>query len=192
MRAPRRDQLRNRQRLVTAAREAFGEHGPEVSLETIARRAGVGATTLYRHFPGKDDLIEAVLDDLGQAVRESARRATRIEDPYEAFRAVFTQSCDMSERELATFVKLAGTSGRADEHAQHLIASIVGPATLRLREAGGLRPDITVADTAMFVRMAVTADSSQTLAKAIAVLLAGLISPAEPPTVHAMPTGRHS
>jgi AcrR family transcriptional regulator len=187
MRAPRKDQLRNRQRLVTAARDAFAEHGPDISLEKIAQRAGMGPTTLYRHFPGKDDLIEAVLDDLIEAVRENADRAMRIEDPYEAFRVVFTQSCDLSERDLATFVKLAGASHRADDHAQRLIASVVGPATLRLREAGGLRPDITVADIAMFVRMALTADTNENLAKAIEVLLVGLTHPADPRTVHSGP-----
>jgi AcrR family transcriptional regulator len=184
MRAPRRDQLRNRQRLVTAAREAFTEHGPEISLEKIAQRAGVGPTTLYRHFPGKDHLIEAVLDDLVQTVQENADRALRIEDPHEAFRVVFTQSCDMSERDLATFVKLAGASRRAGEHAQRLITGVVGPVTSRLREAGGLRPDITVADIAMFIRMAVTADNRESLAKAIEVLLAGLTRPAGHQTVH--------
>jgi AcrR family transcriptional regulator len=184
MRAPRKDQLRNRQRLVTAARDAFAEYGPEISLESIARRAGVGPSTLYRHFPGKDDLIEAVLDDLIQTARDNADQAMRIEDPHEAFRVVFTQSCDLSERDIATFVKLAGASPRADDHAQRLIIGVVGPATSRLREAGGLRPDITVADIAMFVRMAVTAHNNESLAKAIDVLLAGVTCPAEPQTVH--------
>lgn len=175
MKAPRKDQLRNRQRLVTAAREAFAEHGPDTSLEKIAHRAGVGPTTLYRHFPGKDDLIEAVLDDLVHTVQDHADQAIRIEDPYQAFRAVFTQSCDMSERDLATFVKLAGASHRADAHAHQLIADVVGPATARLHQAGGLRPDITADDIATFVRMAVTAHTNDTLTKAIEVLLAGLI-----------------
>jgi AcrR family transcriptional regulator len=180
MRAPRRYQVRNRQRLVTAAREAFTEHGPEVSLEKIAQRAGVGPTTLYRHFPAKDDLIEAVFGDLAQAVRENADRAMRIENPHEAFRVVFTQSCDMSERDLAIFVNLAGASRRADEHARRLIIGLVGPAATRLREAGGLRPDITVADIAAFIRMAVTADNRESRAKAMQILLAGVTRPGGP------------
>jgi hypothetical protein len=81
-------------------------------------------------------------------------------------------------------VKLAGASPRADDHAQRLITDVVGPATSRLREAGGLRPDITVADIAMFVRMAVTAHNNESLAKAIDVLLAGVTCPAEAQTVH--------
>src|SRR5258705_5124306 len=106
MRAPRKDVLRNRQRLVTAAREAFIEHGPEVSLDEIAHRAGVGPTTLYRHFPDKDDLIQAVLDDLIQAVQDNADQATNIGDPYEAFPAAFSRSCYLSQRQVASFLLL--------------------------------------------------------------------------------------
>lgn len=59
-RAPRADAQRNRGRLVEAAREGFSKHGTEASLEDIARQAGVGIGTLYRHFPTRDALIEAV------------------------------------------------------------------------------------------------------------------------------------
>lgn len=56
----RADARRNHERIVTAAREAFAEHGPGAPLDDIARRAGVGAGTLYRHFAGREALIEAV------------------------------------------------------------------------------------------------------------------------------------
>lgn len=59
-RAMRADARRNYDRLVEVAREIFTEQGPEAPLDEIARRAGVGAGTLYRHFPGRDPLIEAV------------------------------------------------------------------------------------------------------------------------------------
>ncbi|MEU8636186.1 helix-turn-helix domain-containing protein [Amycolatopsis sp. NPDC048633] len=171
----RKDQLRNRQRLVSAARDAFGEHGSEASLEEIARRAGVGPTTLYRHFPGKDDLIEAVLDDLIASVRENAERLADDADPRAAFRAVFTRGCDLTERDMATFARLAAAGPRSDAHAQGLIAAVVGPATTRLRDAGGLRAGITVDDIARFVRMTLTAGDPDTQVKAIDVLLAGLV-----------------
>jgi AcrR family transcriptional regulator len=179
MPVPRKDVLRNRQRLVTAARTAFIEHGPEISLEEIARRAGVGPTTLYRHFPDKDNLIYAVLDDLIQAVQDNADRAMQVDDPHEAFRAVFTGSCDLSDSEVATFLRLAGASTRADEHANRLITAVIGPTTARLRAAGGLRPDITAADITMFIRMTVAADNEESRAKAIDILLSGVIRPAQ-------------
>lgn len=59
-RKPRIDAQRNRERLLEVAREAFTEHGPEATMDDIARRANVGPGTLYRHFPSRDALIEAV------------------------------------------------------------------------------------------------------------------------------------
>src|SRR3954465_3498301 len=59
-RAMRADARRNYERLVAVARDVFAEQGPEAPLDEIARRAGVGAGTLSRHFPGRDPLIEAV------------------------------------------------------------------------------------------------------------------------------------
>lgn len=70
-RKPRADAQRNRERLVEAAKVAFAEKGPDASLEEIARRAGVGIGTLYRHFPTRDAILEAVyrreLDQLAEA-----------------------------------------------------------------------------------------------------------------------------
>ncbi|MBP1821700.1 TetR/AcrR family transcriptional regulator [Mycobacterium sp. OAE908] len=180
MRTPRRDVQRNRQRLVAAAREAFNEQGPAASLEEIARRAGVGPTTLYRHFPDKDDLVVAVLDDFIAEAGE-ADSAEDVSDPLEAFRSVFTESCDLSGAETETFLRLAATSPRAKSHAQRLITDLVEPFTTRLREAGGLHPGITVDDIAMFIRMTVAADDHAGRAKAVQVLLAGLTHTPEAP-----------
>lgn len=60
VRKPRADSLRNREQLMAAAKAAFAEVGPDVALEEIARRAGVGIGTLYRHFPTRDALLSAV------------------------------------------------------------------------------------------------------------------------------------
>ncbi|WP_231382510.1 TetR/AcrR family transcriptional regulator [Mycobacterium simiae] len=68
---------RNRHKLVTAAREAFNEQGPQTSLEEIARRAGVGATTLYRHFADKDDLVRRTVHHSTPASRGPAPRHHR-------------------------------------------------------------------------------------------------------------------
>jgi AcrR family transcriptional regulator len=69
----RADGARNRQRLIDVAKQTFTELGPEISLETIARRAGVGKGTLYRHFPVRDALVEAVcrreLEQLAEAAQ---------------------------------------------------------------------------------------------------------------------------
>ncbi|MFI9331366.1 TetR/AcrR family transcriptional regulator [Kitasatospora sp. NPDC052868] len=72
--AQRTDARRNRERLLAAAQEAFTEAGPEASLNEIARRAGVGPGTLYRHFPTRGTLLAAVLDERVERLCTAADR----------------------------------------------------------------------------------------------------------------------
>ena len=74
-RKPRADGQRNRERLIEAAKAAFAEVGADVSLDEIARRAGVGIGTLYRHFPTRDAIVEAVYR---REVRQLAGSAARL------------------------------------------------------------------------------------------------------------------
>jgi len=74
-RAPRADAQRNRERLLEAAKQAFAAAGPDVGLDEIARRAGVGIGTLYRHFPNRDAIVEAVYR---REVQQLADAATRL------------------------------------------------------------------------------------------------------------------
>ena len=81
----RADARRNRDRVLEAARAAFGAEGSDVSLDEIARRAGVGAGTVYRHFATKEALFEAVVfDRIGELVEE-ARALSDDPDPGRAF-----------------------------------------------------------------------------------------------------------
>jgi len=73
-RKPRADAQRNRDRLLAAAKAAFADLGADVSLDEIARRAGVGIGTLYRHFPSRDALVEAVYRREVQQLAEAASR----------------------------------------------------------------------------------------------------------------------
>jgi AcrR family transcriptional regulator len=73
-RKPRADGQRNRERLVDSAKTAFADLGADVSLEEIARRAGVGIGTLYRHFPTRDAVVEAVYRREVQQLGDAARR----------------------------------------------------------------------------------------------------------------------
>ncbi len=87
-RPKRADARRNYDRVLAAAREAFAEGGESTSLEEIARRAGVGIGTLYRHFPNRQALLEALYVD---EVEEVCRSAAELEDadPWEALNAWF-------------------------------------------------------------------------------------------------------
>lgn len=83
-RKPRADAQRNRERLLEVAKAAFAELGPGVSLEEIARRAGVGIGTLYRHFPTREAIIEAVYRRELQQLAEAAIRLRATAAPIEA------------------------------------------------------------------------------------------------------------
>jgi AcrR family transcriptional regulator len=88
-RSERSDARDNRRRLLDAARAALAEHGPSVSVNEIARAAGVGVGTLYRRYPTKADLIVALLGELEEELRAAiAERRTQAADPVDEFRAV--------------------------------------------------------------------------------------------------------
>ena len=88
MRPLRADARQNYERLVEAAADSIGELGPSVSLEEVARRAGVGIGTLYRHFPNRQALLEAVYRDQVTAHCERAHELLATTPPAEALSAV--------------------------------------------------------------------------------------------------------
>lgn len=85
-RKPRADALRNRDRLLEAAKTVFGAGGPEASLETVARKAGVGIGTLYRHFPTREALFEAVYRHEVEQLADLAERLQKQKRPIESLR----------------------------------------------------------------------------------------------------------
>ncbi len=92
---PRADALRNRERVVTAAREMFVEFGPDVPLDEIARRAGVGNATLYRNFPDRDALVREVVVSVMDRTSEAAEQAlTETGDAFAALERFVHVSAD--------------------------------------------------------------------------------------------------
>ena len=83
-RSSRADAQRNRERLIAAASEAFASDEQPVSMDSIARRAGVGSGTLYRHFPTREDLVEEVYRDQMQRLRTGAQELLESESPARA------------------------------------------------------------------------------------------------------------
>lgn len=81
----RSDARRNRERLVASTRELFARGGVDVSVEEITREAGLGMGTLYRHFPTKEDLIDAVLEDAFTELVHAAEKAAANEDGWAGF-----------------------------------------------------------------------------------------------------------
>ncbi|GAA2950204.1 TetR/AcrR family transcriptional regulator [Streptomyces enissocaesilis] len=145
---PRADALRNRERIVSAAREMFVESGPEVPLDEIARRAGVGNATLYRHFPDRTELVRHVVVSVMSRAADRARAAIAEEaDPFDALRRFVHAAAD--ERIGALCPMLA--DGFDKEHPELLaererLEGAVDSLMRRARRAGRLRDDVAVGD----------------------------------------------
>src|SRR6266852_2961164 len=86
MRRPRADSIRNRERVLEAAKAVFSAGGPDASLDAVARHAGVGIGTLYRHFPTREALFEAVYRHEVEQLAELAETLKTEAEPVEALR----------------------------------------------------------------------------------------------------------
>jgi AcrR family transcriptional regulator len=86
-RKPRTDAQRNRERILEVAKEAFARSGASTSLDDVAKQAGVGAGTLYRHFPTRDSLLEAVYHSEVEKLAAAERKFAQTMRPMEALRA---------------------------------------------------------------------------------------------------------
>lgn len=147
----RRDAERNRGLIVEAARTAFATDGIEVSVEEIARRAGVGMGTLYRRFPTKGDLVDAVLEDAFSEICQAAEEALELEDGWVGFTTFLERVFELHVRNRG--IKDVIASGQHDRrrleslraHMRPLIAEIV----TRAQEQGELRPDFVTEDMPM-------------------------------------------
>jgi AcrR family transcriptional regulator len=144
----RADALRNRERIVAAAREIFVEYGPEAPLDDIARRAGIGNATLYRHFADRQALFRDVLLSVMALTTEHAQRAAVQEaDPFTALRDFAHMAVD--ERVGALCGMLVGGLDRNSTELEaqcERLENAVEALMERARQAGQLRPDVTVGD----------------------------------------------
>jgi AcrR family transcriptional regulator len=91
-RGQRADARRNRKRILEVARELFAEHGFDVQVDQIAKRAGVGVGTVYRHFPNKLDMLQALIEARFEALANAAREGIANPDPWAGFAAFMRYS----------------------------------------------------------------------------------------------------
>ncbi|MFJ8310978.1 MULTISPECIES: TetR/AcrR family transcriptional regulator [unclassified Streptomyces] len=146
--ALRRDAQRNRELLVAAARELFAEQGINVPLDEIARRAGVGNATLYRRFPTRGDLVEAVFHEDLTAVMAAGERARRQDDAWSALTSYVEGVCALLARDrgvadlITTGVEGAPTLDAVHVHNRATLDVLMG----RAARAGVLRTDVITED----------------------------------------------
>ncbi|MER7406663.1 helix-turn-helix domain-containing protein [Streptomyces sp. NPDC000070] len=145
---PRADALRNRERIVTAAREMFVEHGPDVPLDEIARRAGVGNATVYRNFPDRDALVrEVVCSVLDRTVEAGELALAEAGDAFEALERFVHTSADERISALCPMVSSTFDQNHPDlEAARERVERILQTVMNRAKAAGQLRPDVGVGD----------------------------------------------
>src|SRR5205823_4492319 len=139
----RRDAERNRQRILDAARELFTERGLSVTLNDIAHHAGVGVGTVYRRFPDKAQLIDALFEQRLQQIVELVEAARTDSDPWNGLTRFFEEVLELQAADRGLKELLLGAPGaparvaRLREQIRPLVADIVQ----RARAAGHLRAD---------------------------------------------------
>src|SRR5215469_5272321 len=146
----RADAQRNYARLLSAAMAAFTEHGADdTSLEEIARRAGVGIGTLYRHFPTRQALLEAVYRDQVEALRARADELTGSDAPGEALAAWLRALMAFSSTKQSLTTALLATIGKESDllsACSKVIWDAAGILLKRAQQAGEVRADADARD----------------------------------------------
>ena len=143
-RRPRVDAQRNRERILEVAREAFTRHGPEATLDDIARRAEIGPGTLYRHFPTRDALVEAVFRSQVEKLTAAGKRFAATMPPLDALRAWMFEFIDYVAGKaliLPAMDTVPGGSTRMIEGTRGVIHSTFRALVQRAIESGELRAD---------------------------------------------------
>ena len=163
----RRDAERNRQRILDAARVVFADRGLSGSHDDIAREAGVGVGTVYRRFPDKEQLIDALFEARIQEIADVARAAVDHPDPWDALVGFLmrTQELQSQDRGLKELVLGGSRGAERAVAARSLIAPLAGQILQRAKDAGAVRSDFELTDLPMIqLAIGTIAESSRDIA----------------------------
>jgi AcrR family transcriptional regulator len=166
----RRDAERNRRRILDAARVVFADRGLSGSHDDIAREAGVGVGTVYRRFPDKEQLIDALFEARIQEIADVARAAVDHPDPWEALVGFLmrTQELQSQDRGLKELVLGGSRGAERAVAARSLIAPLAGQILQRAKDAGAVRSDFELTDLPMIqLAIGTIAESSRDIAPEI-------------------------
>ncbi len=149
-RKPRADARRNRELLIAAAKGVLGAGGPGASLEAVAREAGVGIGTLYRHFPDRETLFHAVFSRELEELARSAERLDNAEDPVAALRGWLHANVALVETKRGMLGALSMVMSEESKRCYADHATRIGAAVDRLlrraADTGRIRPGVTAED----------------------------------------------
>ncbi|MFG2557133.1 TetR/AcrR family transcriptional regulator [Streptomyces sp. NPDC048581] len=149
----RSDAERNRERIIAAARTVFGRDGLSASMASVARQAEVGIATLFRHFPGKEDLVAAVFADRMEAYAQATAEALADPDPWSGFTGYIEKVCAMqaADRGFADILTMSFPGAEALEarrtEAFHGFLGLIG----RAKDSGQLREEFTSRDLVLLL-----------------------------------------
>jgi AcrR family transcriptional regulator len=151
--ALRRDAQRNRDRIIAATRAAFQERGLDVGVDEIARRAGVGMGTLYRHFPTKDALVDAIVDARFAELTQAAEVALEAPDAWDGFASFLVAAVDLqaSDRGFKDALAARGRDERRVKAARRKLHVALERLVERGRAEGALRDDLVVEDVSVLL-----------------------------------------
>jgi AcrR family transcriptional regulator len=151
----RKDAERNRVRILAAAGELFAARGLGVTLDDIARHAGVGVGTVYRRFPDKELLIDALFEQRIESISAVAAQALEIEDPWEAFQFYFEQGSELQARDrgLKELLTCSTHGGDCVVEAKSRLRTRVTEIFDRAKAAGVVREDADPLDTPVIMFM---------------------------------------
>ena len=175
----RADAQRNHERLVVAAREVLRESGAQCSLEEVARRAGVGIGTLYRRFPTRLSLLEAVYREDVDALGQQTARLIETQEPWAALERWVWVLLDYAATKRALFHELVDAVGRDSELLTHSRQAVNDAATAVLQNAqraGVAREDVEPSDLLRLVggcTMMGELDAAQQQ-RVVSIVLAGI------------------
>lgn len=182
-RKPRADSIRNREKLLQSARGVFSAGGPEASLEAVARTAGVGIGTLYRHFPTRDALFQAVYSREVDEMVELARTLGETPDPVDGLRCWLHSAVRMVATKRGMLTALAPAKTGAEEFyagTSARLRSAVSDLMARGVDAGRLRDDVTPAEVLhAFLGICYASDApgwQETAARLLDVFVDGLVA----------------
>jgi AcrR family transcriptional regulator len=148
-RRPRSDAQRNRRRILEVAKRAFTRHGADASLDDIAKQAGVGPGTLYRHFPTRDALIEGVYLNEVEKLAAAADRFAGAMSPMEALRAwmlLFVDYIAAKHIIAPALNTVDGGPSRLYEGSRALIQGALNALVTSAKKSGDLRKDLDASD----------------------------------------------
>jgi AcrR family transcriptional regulator len=149
----RADARRNREKVLAAARAVFAEQGVDAQMDDVARRADVGVGTVYRHFPTKDALLQALTDALFEKLAAHARTMLELDDPWEAFLRTMWFGAEKTAGDRAFAEILGATREMAPSECpgKQALTGTVDAMMQRAIAAGKMRPDVVIDDVPLLM-----------------------------------------